>query len=171
MLYFSVGKEALYSHMSLLEELKTTSVYQRKGFLRGERLLWESRPSQWVNVPIFVICALSSFLILPVFFAIWKYLEVYTTTYEATDQRIFIKYGVLNRKQQEVELYRIKDYVIVEPLLYRFFGLSDLLLRTSDKTAPEISMRAIRDAKAVRDQIRVNVELLREIKKVREIDL
>ena len=86
---------------------------------------------------------LSCIFLLPLPFALWKYLATRTTSYQLTADRLICQQGVFYRSQDEVELYRIKDYTIVAPLLYRWLGLANLVLITSDHSHPELVLKGI----------------------------
>lgn len=133
-------------------------------------IIWTGRPSQLVNFWWFVLGGLLFFLVVPLILAIWKYLDVRCTTFELTPQRLRRSTGVFNRVHHELELYRVKDYVINQPFWQRIFGLGTVILETSDRTHPTFVIPAIADSTPVRDHIREQVEYLRETKKVREID-
>jgi uncharacterized membrane protein YdbT with pleckstrin-like domain len=136
----------------------------------GESVVWKGHPSQLKNFKVFVICVVTCWLIVPVFYAFWKWLEVRCFLYELTTQRLKITQGVLNRTVGEVELYRIKDTSLVEPFWMRVFGRGNVVLLTSDRSTPEIVVEAVADAEQVREKIRAQVEAVRDTKRVREID-
>ncbi|WKN44250.1 PH domain-containing protein [Tunicatimonas pelagia] len=129
-------------------------------------ILWQDRPSPLMYLGLYLSCV----LLLPIPFALWRYLQARATRYTLTTERLICQQGVLHRISDEVELYRIKDYTIVSPFFYRWFGLSDLVLITSDQTHPTLVLRGITDAHTVRELIRRQVENLRTQKGVREID-
>lgn len=135
-----------------------------------EELLWVGIPSQVVNAKDFIICGLLFWLIIPIFYALWKWLKTENTLYKVTTERIFIKTGILSKLTQEIELYRVKDYTIEEPFFMRFWGLGNVVLTTSDKSIPIVIIEAIGNADELRNDIRMNVERLRVIKGVREVD-
>jgi hypothetical protein len=70
----------------------------------------------------------------------------------------------------EIELYRIRDYMVVRPLWFRIFGLGNIIIKTSDLTVPEYTFIGIKNPYKVCDMIRNNVEKMRMLKGVREID-
>src|SRR3954447_7893454 len=74
-----------------------------------EQLLWTGRPSQIVNLGSFILCGLLSWLAVPIFLALWEWLRIKCVTYELTNQRFRITHGVLSRRTDELELYRVKD--------------------------------------------------------------
>jgi len=129
-------------------------------------ILWQDRPSPLMHLGLYLSCV----LLLPLPLALWRYVQVRTTQYTLTDERLICQQGVLHRTSDEVELYRVKDYVIKASLLYRWFGLSDLVLFTSDQSHPTLVLRGITNAHTVKELIRIQVEVLRAQKGVREID-
>jgi hypothetical protein len=48
--------------------------------------------------------------------------------------------------------------------------LANILLDTSDRTTPHVVIKAVRDAPALADTIRQQVEIQRQRKRVREVD-
>lgn len=135
-----------------------------------ESTLWKGKPSQIYNVPLYLLCLLISPLIVPVFYAWWRWIELNCIEYEITTERIFKRTGVFSKVVNEVELYRVKDYTLQQPFWLRLFELSHVQIASSDKNLPELQMVALDKAEALRDQIRDYVEQLRETKKIREVD-
>jgi len=152
--------------------------------------LWDGSPSQIINLPIFILCALiagglvgaailfrgqagtGAYAIggaaaIPLFFGFWKWLRTRTTRYHLTTERLHLTQGIFSRKTEDLELYRVKDYHINEPFTMRLFGLADIILNTMDDQNATIYLRAIPDGKGLRDQIRKHVELCRDRKRVR----
>lgn len=128
--------------------------------------LWQGKPSPLMHLGLYLSCI----FILPLPFALWKYLITRTTSYTITADRLICEQGIFHRTQDEIELYRIKDYTITAPLLYRWLGLADLMLVTSDKTHPMLMLKGIVDSYQIKELIRQQVEKLRVQKGVREID-
>src|SRR5215213_10492146 len=96
----------------------------------SEALTWTGSPSQVLNVPVYVVCALLCWLIVPIFYAVWRWLVLKNMRYELTTERLKLRQGVLNKRLDEVELYRVRDYRLEQPLLIRIFGLSNITLGT-----------------------------------------
>jgi uncharacterized membrane protein YdbT with pleckstrin-like domain len=135
-----------------------------------ERPLWTGAPSQVLNLRTYVLCGLFFWLVVPIFIALWQWLVLKYTTYELTTERLRTRYGVLNKKMDELELYRVRDYELEQPWFLRFFGLANITLQTSDRSHPVVVLRAIPNGEQVREQIRTAVEECRVKKRVREVD-
>lgn len=152
-----------------------------------EDIIWSGYPSQILNFWTHLLCVLlvigivvgailSGFFLLallaicPVGWSIWKYLTVRCRVYQLTSERLRLFEGVLNQEIGEVELYRVKDTNIVRPFWLRAFGLSTIKADTSDRTHPVVTLEAIADGVNVRELLRKQVEMLRDKKRVREVD-
>lgn len=139
--------------------------------LPPEELLWEGHPSQWANLGVYLVCLLLAWLIVPIFYAAWRAIELRCIDYRFSTQRFRQMQGVFARRLDELELYRVKDIVLEQSLLQRLLGLADLVLVTSDRSRPTIRVRALPQADALREQLRLQVERLRAQKGIRELDL
>jgi uncharacterized membrane protein YdbT with pleckstrin-like domain len=133
----------------------------------SEQPVWEGRPSQWTNFWWFAACL----LVIPIPVAIWKYLTIRCTTYTLSSQRFRVSTGVLNRVYDDLELYRVKDITVSQPLVQRMLGLGTVRMVTSDATTPELTLGAIAEPLVVHDAMRAEVERCRRERGVRELDV
>ena len=136
-----------------------------------EEIVWTGSPSQVVNLPVFVLCTLFSWLVVPIFYALWKWLVVRNIRYELTSERIKLREGVLNKVLNEVELYRVRDYRAEQPIYLRVFSLGNVIIGTTDASHPRVVLRAVRDVEHVLELVWRYVEDCRARKNVRAIDL
>lgn len=114
---------------------------------------------------------------LPVYLAVtaglnmgYHVLRVRCIRYEITPEELKYHSGILNRKHEYIELYRVKDFRIERPFIYRLFGLGNLIIYTSDKTTPVFRIEAIRKAENTYTILRGFVERNRREKHVFEVD-
>ena len=136
----------------------------------GELLLWKGRPSQWLNFGTFLVCILLSFLVIPLLYALWKYLIIRTWKFEFTTERIKVQKGVFSIEHDEIELFRCKDLRLKEPFLLRIVNRSTIVLITSDKTKPYFEIPAISNGKYLKEKFRMAVDQRRLEKGVKERD-
>lgn len=137
----------------------------------NEQLLWRGHPSQLVNFKIYLLCFLFFWLVIPIFIAFWKWLEVRCFIYELTNQRLKITTGILNRRTEDLELCRVKDTSLEQPFWMRLFGAGNIHLHTTDKTTPLVIIHAVKNTENLREQLRAAVEQARQEKGVRELDV
>jgi uncharacterized membrane protein YdbT with pleckstrin-like domain len=132
----------------------------------NERVEWTGTPSQWQNLGWFLSCL----LLIPIPWAIWKWLETRNTVYTLTDQRLKFTRGVLSKTTEDLELYRVRDTKFQQDVWERLLGLGEIQLFTTDETTTVVSLPYIRDAEGVREKIRGLVEARRDAKRVRYLD-
>lgn len=137
----------------------------------GESITWEGRPSQMANLLVFLMCLLLIWLVIPLFYAVWRWLAIRFTKFELTTERFRRISGILTRRTDELELYRVKDTELIEPFYLRMFSLGNVVMHTSDRTTPRLVIPAIPGAREVRERIRSQVEEVRKRRGVREFDL
>jgi len=136
----------------------------------NEPIVWMGKPSQVTNIVGFVSCFLFCWLLFPLAIAYYLYLRTQYTVYVLTNQRLRVYSGVLIKRIDDVELYRVKDTIFLQPFFLRWFGLSNIQLITSDSTWGDAMLQGIVNGRMLREKIRCIVEIAREKKGVREID-
>lgn len=151
-----------------------------------ENVVWKGRSHQIINfwplvtslllIHVILIGAyawtwwLAILALVPFVYGLWLWLGTKLMVFEVTSERMRIYEGILNQEINEVELYRVKDTRLEKPFWLRLFGLSNIVLQTSDRSLPEINIRAVHHGAEIREKIRKQVELLRDRKRVREVD-
>ncbi|MEP7015538.1 MAG: PH domain-containing protein [Verrucomicrobiota bacterium] len=136
-----------------------------------EEIVWRGPSSQWKNFGLFVLCGLFCWLIVPIFIALARFLQTKCKVYELTNERLKITEGVFSKVTDTLELYRVKDLETRQPFLYRMFGVENVQLNTSDASTPFVFLEAIPATVGLGDKIRNQVEIIRQQKGVREIDI
>ena len=80
------------------------------------------------------------------------------TRYRLSEDRLFVETGFLNIRQEEVLLYRIRDITLTIHLGQRIFGVGSVLLMSSDKTTPQLTLKNIKNPREVKELIHRQVE-------------
>lgn len=135
-----------------------------------EAIVWQASKGQISRLGTYLVCALTCWLAVPLLYAGWTWLATRLIRYELTTQRLRVRTGVVSHRTDEVELYRVKDFTLEEPWLYRLTGTGNVILETSDRTTPRVVLEAIPRPHALRDALRDTVEHIRVAKGVRGID-
>ncbi len=150
--------------------------------MEAEKTIHQTCPSQVLNIVPFILStlvftgiivlsvtltnnAILLFLIVPVLYCLWRWLLVRSKRLTLTDQRIIVTEGVLNKTTHETELYRVRDTLLEEPLLYRMFGLGNIVVFTTDEATALHRFVAYRKPHWVKDQIRNYAEQCRQKKR------
>jgi hypothetical protein len=70
---------------------------------------------------------------------LWQYLVVKKQRFELTSQRLRAYRGVLSKKTDELELYRVKDTKFDQPFFLRLLGLGNAIIVSFDSTTKSTS--------------------------------
>jgi uncharacterized membrane protein YdbT with pleckstrin-like domain len=132
--------------------------------------VWASTEGQLANLGYYALCLAFCWLLFPIVAMFARYLQTALHCYELTAQRFKERTGVFSRHTEELELYRVKDIAVEEPLMQRLFGRGRVVLRTSDRSTPVVILNCIRSPRDVARLLREQVEKCRVMKGVREID-
>ena len=132
----------------------------------AERVEWTGTPSQWRNAGWF----LASLLLIPLPWAIWRWLVVRNTVFTLTTERLRIRRGVFNRTTDDLELYRVRDTKFEQTFWERMFGVGEVILFTTDASTPEVHIAWLKDAELLREAIRKFSEERRDAKGVRAFE-
>lgn len=155
-----------------------------------ETLVWRGTPSQWTNFGAYLFCLILAAgviaayylvvpaqplillgLIVPFLWALSRWIAIRCQRYEVTSERVKITTGLLSRRTNEIELYRVRDYSIVEPFWLRLVGCGNVVLLTADSTSPSLVLRAVPHAATLKDQIRTHTERMRQRRGVRSLEV
>lgn len=167
--------------------LRNAPLSSHHASMNEENSLWKASSSQWLNLGNFAVSlliaiviilgalyfeipSLTTALLAPLAYAVWKFLVIRCQVFELTSERIRITSGVINQHIDEIELYRVKDSQMIRTWWMRLTGLATISLETSDRTIPHLQIPAIGDGPAMREVLRKQVEIQRDKKRVREMD-
>jgi uncharacterized membrane protein YdbT with pleckstrin-like domain len=100
-----------------------------------------------------------------------RWFQTMGRTYRITTRRIVVETGVLSKKLEQIDLYRVADYTVERPFGQRLMGTGNLLLKTFDKTTPELNVSAIKtDVVKLYESVRAATEADKARRGVRVVD-
>ncbi len=105
-------------------------------------MLWRERKRIWCGLP-------------------WTF-----TVYSFDEERIFVDTGFLNKKQDEIRMYRVLDITVTRKFGQRIFGMGSIQLKTSDKTMGDFEIKNIKKVMEVKRQLSDLIEANREKKRI-----
>ena len=94
-------------------------------------------------------------------------LPISFTKYSLSEDRLFISQGLLNIKDDEVLLYRVRDIDTSRSLWQRLFGVGTVTVMSSDKTMPNLVLKNIKDPVGTKELIHHQVEEMKIRRRVR----
>lgn len=90
--------------------------------------------------------------------------------YTLTNQRLKIQIGVLSRRVDEIELYRIKDVEYFASYFERMWSVGNIRIISTQRTDRYPVIKGIRNAEEIRELLRKYVQMSRRQTRVQEID-
>ena len=151
--------------------------------------VWKGSPSQWTNFGAYILCAILAAgviaayflttigprlllgLVVPVLWALGRWIATRCQVYDITSQRVKVTTGLFSRRTEELELYRVRDYSLVEPFWLRLVGRGNIVLVSADRTTPAVVLHAVPRAAALKDEIRAHTERMRQLRGVRDLEI
>ncbi len=88
------------------------------------------------------------------------------TKYMLSEDRLFIEQGFLNKREDEVRLYRIMDVSLSRSIWQRIFGVGTIHCCSADKTLKDFDIVSVKNSKEVKEQLSQLVEAQRDAKRV-----
>ncbi len=104
---------------------------------------------------------------------VWRWLENMASRYELTEERLIIRRGLIAKSLDEIELYRIKDVRISFSIINQIAGIGTIGIASSDETtrSGDLMIRDVERAQARREELRRLVDIARQKRRVREVDM
>lgn len=91
--------------------------------------------------------------------------------YKLTSRRVVVETGVLSKRLEQVDLYRINDYTVERPFFARLMGTGSLVLRTMDKSTPDVRVSGIKtDVVSLYEKLRAATEIDKMRRGARVVD-
>jgi uncharacterized membrane protein YdbT with pleckstrin-like domain len=118
----------------------------------------------WYLSPYFVLFSLG---VLGV--AWYRLLYIRSNTYLITPEVLRVTHGIFFKRTDQLEMFRIKDYIITQSFLLQLFRLMTLTLKSTDHENPVISLLGIPESDII-DTIRDHVQEARKDNHIYEIN-
>ncbi|HEY3235588.1 MAG TPA: PH domain-containing protein [Polyangiaceae bacterium] len=131
-----------------------------------EQILFEGHPALVPGVGVLLLCILTLGLWL-----IPRWWKSKGLLYRVSTRRIVVESGVLSKRLEQIDLYRVNDYTVEIPFSQRLMGTGNLLLRTFDKSTPIVLISGIKaDVVALYERVRAATEADKARRGVRMVD-
>ncbi len=82
--------------------------------------------------------------------------------YRLTPQRLEVERGVLGRRFESIDLWRVRDVVLEQNLVERLRGVGRITVLSTDQVEPELLVGPVAGAKPLYDRLRDAVALARK---------
>lgn len=98
-------------------------------------------------------------------------LPISFTKYSITEDRLFRETGLLNLREEELLLYRVRDLTLTRSLWQRIFGVGTITVTSSDKTTPSLEIKNIKKSKDIKELIHSKVEEAKRVKSMQTTEI
>ena len=93
------------------------------------------------------------------------------TRYRLSTDRLFCEKGLLNIKEEEVLLYRVRDLELKMTLGQRLFGVGSVCVHSSDKTTEHLDLINVKHPREVKELIHESVEAAKDQRRMRTMEV
>lgn len=93
------------------------------------------------------------------------------TSYTLNAEKLLINTGLLNLREEEVLLYRVRDVGMRQSLAERIFGVGTICVTSSDATVPHLELVHVKNPRKVKDVLSKCVEESRRRNGIRSTEL
>lgn len=114
-----------------------------------ERILFSGRPAPLYSVGRWALTIVTLGIA-----GLCYWIASLATRFEITTQRVRVERGVFSKSRQDTELYRIDDIALEQPLGMRMLGHAIMILRSSDRSTPEVRIYGVPGLAALSEQLR-----------------
>lgn len=133
----------------------------------AEELIFEGHPAAIQSVGGLLLAILTLGIS-----ALVSFIQTRGIRYKITSQRVVVERGVFGKRMEQIDLYRVVDYVVDKPFGQRIVGTGNLILDAMDKTTPEIRIEGVKtDVTALYERLRYCTEQEKKKRGVRVMDL
>jgi uncharacterized membrane protein YdbT with pleckstrin-like domain len=157
-------------------------------------VIFDGTPSQIINLPVFIKGVVAAGIVIGAYvYAImhWPvpwfvpalallligvgvvvtYLRTAFTEIVIDTARITVRQGILSRRVQSLELFRIQDVTSLHPWWQRLFDIGTVIVLSSDSNNPQWRLSGMRDAEQLRSDLNRAAIALRDAKGIREVNM
>lgn len=89
------------------------------------------------------------------------------TRYRLSEDRLFVETGLLNIQSDEIILYRVRDISLQLKFTQRIFGVGSVIVKSTDKTLPELELKNIKHPREVKEMLHKQIEEMKASRKMR----
>ncbi|HEX4338656.1 MAG TPA: PH domain-containing protein [Polyangiaceae bacterium] len=131
-----------------------------------EETLYEGRPAVIPGVGALLVAVLTLGL-----GYLYMWVRTQGLSYKITTRRVLVERGLLSKRLEQIDCFRIKDFVVDRPVGQRMLGTGNILLLTADSTTPAVELRNLRtDVVALYEKLRAAADADRTRRAVRIVD-
>jgi uncharacterized membrane protein YdbT with pleckstrin-like domain len=76
------------------------------------------------------------------------------TEYRLFQDLLEVESGIVSRRIENIQLFRVRDLGLQQSMLNRLAGVGDVIVTSTDQSAPHFRLRGVEDPRALYEQLR-----------------
>jgi membrane protein YdbS with pleckstrin-like domain len=125
-------------------------------------VIFEGYPSWKAWFWSYLFACVLSLAAVGLFWLLYLHLRRKSRRYRITDRTIDYEAGILGKRVETLQLWRVQDLDFRQSLLERMLGVATIRVLTRDVTDPEILLRGLPASRAIFDRLKDACELARQ---------
>jgi len=102
---------------------------------------------------------------------LYYFVRAKSVHYRITNERVVVERGLFSKRMDQIDLYRINDYVVERPFGQRLAGTGNLVLSAMDRSTPDLRIDGLRtDVMSLYEKLRKATEEQKRARGVRTVD-
>jgi uncharacterized membrane protein YdbT with pleckstrin-like domain len=85
---------------------------------------------------------------------LYSWLVRLNTAYRLFQDSLEIESGIISRRIENIQLFRVRDLGLAQSILNRVGGVGDVVVTSTDQSAPHYRLRGIADPRVLYEQLR-----------------
>lgn len=131
-----------------------------------ERVLFEGNPAIIPSLGALLVCILTLGLA-----TLYFWFRKSAVRYKITTERVVVERGLFSKRMDQIDVYRINDYVVELPFSQRVMGTGNLVITAMDKSNPVLTLRDLKtDVRDLYERLRKATETEKHRRGVRMVD-
>lgn len=132
----------------------------------SEVVLFQGRPAPIPSIGALLLTILTIGLA-----GLYYLMRAQGVSYKVTTKRVMVEHGILSKRLEQVDVYRIKDFVVERPFGQRLLGTGNIVLLTMDPTTTTVILKDLKtDVVTLYEKLRAAAETERVRRGVRILD-
>lgn len=131
-----------------------------------EKVLFEGHPALFPSIGSMILAVITLGLA-----AIYFLIRQKSRHYRVTTERIVVEEGLLSKRMDQIDIYRINDYVVERPFGQRLMGTGNIVLNAMDASSPQMRLEGLKtDVRELYEGLRKATEEQKKRRGVRVVD-
>lgn len=126
--------------------------------MTGSELIFKGKPEHKAFFFEYAVCAFLCMFMIGLPMLLLRFLRTITEEWTIDTRRVEFSRGILGKRVDSLELWRIRDVIYSQSLLQRMLGHATITVISTDASSPVLAMTGLADAKRIHSELRNAVD-------------